>query len=48
MDLVGPTLPGLRQWLVLPHYVMVATNKIRQPVDNLVEGPGSSVEHQLQ
>ena len=48
MALVGPTLPGLYQWLVLQHYVTAATNKMRQPADYLVEGPGSSVECQLQ
>ena len=48
MALVGPTSPGLLQWLVLQHYVMAATNKMRQPADYLVEGPGSSVERHLE
>ena len=48
MASVGPTLPELCQWLVLRHYVMAATSKMRQPADYLVEGPGSSVDHQLE
>ena len=48
MALVGPASPGLRQWLVLRYSVMAATNKMRQPADYLVEGPGSSVEHHLE
>ena len=48
MALVGPILPGLCQWFVLQCYVMAATNKMRQPADYFVEGPGSSVELQLE
>ena len=48
MDLVGPTSLGLHQWLVLWYKVMATTNKMRQLVDYLVEGPGSSVERQFE
>ena len=48
MASVGLVSPGLRQWLMLQYYVMAATNKMRQPADYLVEGPGSSVECQLE
>ena len=44
----GPISAGLHQCLVLQHEVMAATNKIRQPSDYFVEGPGSSAELQLE